>query len=58
MEKLLIHLMDGDTPICYFIGNINNYRTDRENISENEKKKGPEYKWVEFKPDLSVGTIT
>ena len=50
--------MDGDTPICYFIDDINNYRTDRKDITDEERRKGPEFKWVSFLPDLSVGQIT
>lgn len=49
--------MDGDTPICYFIDDINNYRTDNKNLSDEERKKGPEFKWVSFLPDMSVGEI-
>ena len=47
--------MDGDTPICYYIDDINNYRTDNNNFTDEEKKKGPEFKWVSFLPDMSVG---
>ena len=37
--------MDGDNPVCFFIDDINKYRTDR-NMSDDEKLNGPKMKWA------------
>ncbi len=47
--------MDGDNPVCFYIDDINKYRTDR--MTEDEKINGPKLKWVQLVPDLCVGTV-
>lgn len=47
--------MDGENPVCFFIDDINKYRTDK--MTEEDKKNGPQVKWAQLVPDLCVGTV-
>ena len=45
-DKVIVHLMDGDTPVCFFKDDIENY------LDPN-----PAMQWHSFLPDLSVKKV-
>ena len=45
--SVIIQLMDGDDPVCYYIDNIKNFMDPN-----------PQMKWYSFMPDLCVGDVT
>jgi hypothetical protein len=45
-DKVIVHLMDGDTPVCFFKDDIANY------VDPN-----PAMQWHSFLPDLSVKKV-
>lgn len=44
--KIIILLMDGDSPVCYYIDSIKNYTNPN-----------AEFKWVSFIPDRCVNKV-
>jgi len=44
--KIIIILMDGDSPVCFYTDDVNNY------IDPNAK-----YNWISLQPDLCVGKV-
>jgi|LauGreDrversion4_2_1035121.scaffolds.fasta_scaffold133576_3 hypothetical protein len=47
MGRIIMTLNDGKSPICFHSENIINYQ-----------EPNAEYKWINLKPDLAVGTVT
>lgn len=45
-DKVIVHLMDGDDPVCFFKDDIANHLDP-----------DPEMKWYSFLPDLSVKKV-
>ena len=46
MEHVFVYLMQGDTPVCYWKGNIVNYQNSE-----------PKLRWVTLKNDLAIGKV-
>lgn len=48
--KILISLMDGDDPICYYKAKVKDFMADK-------NKEDPHMKWVSFLPDQCVNKV-
>jgi hypothetical protein len=47
LERVYIYLMDGDNAVCFWKGLIKDFQDPN-----------PQFVWLPFKCDLSVGTVT
>jgi len=56
MDKIIIQLMDGDSPICYYKDDIANYKTKYNEDTMTWTHDG-KYKWVSLLPDPCVKKV-
>jgi len=47
MDKVIVYLMDGNNPVCYWKGPITDFYD-----------KDPDYKWLSMKNDLAIGKVS
>ena len=46
MQHVFVYLMQGDTPLCFWKGEIANYKSSE-----------PKLRWVTLKNDLAIGKV-
>jgi hypothetical protein len=55
--KVYVYLMNGKTPVCYYVANIEKFMSVKEDTNKGIVGYEPELMWIEMNPDLAIGKV-